>query len=158
MNQLILAIILSILPISELRGGLPVAVDYALKNQVGILPIFLMIISFNILVIFLIFFFLDYLHKHFMKFSWYQKAFGFFLVRTRKKADKVESKIGTLGFLALTLFVAVPLPVTGAWTGCLIAWILGLERKRSIFFIGLGVLIAGVIVLGASYGILSLWY
>lgn len=158
MNQLVLAIILSILPISELRGGLPVAISYALKNNVSIFPIFLIIILTNVLVIFLVFFFLDYLHKGFLKFSWYKKVFSFFLERTRKKADKVEAKLGVFGFLALASFVAVPLPVTGAWTGCLIAWILGLDRKKSIFFISLGVLIAGLIVLGASLGILSLFY
>ena len=48
MNQLILAIILTILPISELRLGLPLALDYALKNNLSILPIFLMIVLINI--------------------------------------------------------------------------------------------------------------
>ncbi len=158
MKQIILAIILSMLPISELRGGLPLAVDYALKNNLSIFPIFLLILSFNILVIFLVFFFLDNLHSWFMKLAWYQKVFGFFLNRTRKKADKLEAKFGILGFLALTGFTAVPLPVTGAWTACFIAWVLGLERKKSIFFISLGVLIAGLIVLLASFGVLSLFY
>jgi len=158
MKQLILAIILSILPISELRGGLPVAIDYALKNNLSILPIFLLILSFNILVIFFIFFFLDFLHTKFMGFSAYRSAFGYLLKRTQKRADKIEKKMGGWGYFALTLFVAVPLPVTGAWTGCLVAWILGLERKKSILAIGFGVLIAGLIILAASYGVLNLFY
>lgn len=158
MNQLIIAIILSMLPISELRGGLPVAVDYALKNNISIFPIFLLILSFNILVIFFIFFFLDHLHVLFMKNKIYQRIFGFFLNKTRKKVDKIEAKRGVLGFLALTIFVAVPLPATGAWTGCLIAWVLGLERKKTIIAISLGVLIAGIIVLIVSYGLLSFFY
>ena len=158
MKELVLAIILSILPISELRGGLPVAINYALKNNISIWPIFLLILFFNVIVIFFIFFFLDYLHKHFMKLALYRRVFGYFLMRARKKADKVEAQIGLLGFLALTVFVAVPLPLTGAWTGCLIAWILGLDRKKSILSISLGVLIAGLIVLAVSYGVLSLWY
>jgi len=158
MNQLVLAIILSILPISELRGGLPVAIDYALKNNLNIFPIFLMVFLLNILVVFFIFFFLDYLHKYFMKLKVYKKVFGYFLKKTRKKADKVEARMGLFGWFALSLFVALPLPITGAWTGTFIAWILGLERKRSILAISLGVLIAGIIILLTSLGVLSYFY
>ena len=155
MNQLILALILSVLPVFELRGGIPVAVDYAIKNNINILPIFLLIILLNILVVWLIFLFLDYVHDYVMKFKWYRQGFEYLLRRTQKKVDKIEKKMGVLGFFALTLFVAIPLPVTGAWTGALIAWILGLERKRSFLAIALGVVIAGILVLLASYGILS---
>ena len=52
-----------------------------------------------------------------------------------------------MGFLALTLFVGIPLPGTGAWTGCLIAWILGLNRKKSVLSITLGVVIASILVI-----------
>jgi len=156
MNELLLAIILSLLPISELRGGLPVAIDYALKNNIGIFPIFLMVVTLNILAIFIAFFFLDFLHKHFMKIKFYKRIFGFFLKRTRKKAKDVEKNMKIYGYLALAIFVAVPLPATGAWTGVLIAWILGLNRKKSILAIALGVLGAGIIVLLASLSIFSL--
>lgn len=156
MNQLLIAIILSVLPVSELRGGLPVALDYAIKNNLSVLGIFLMIIFLNILVIFFIFFFLDFLHLSFMKINVYKKVFNFYINKTKKKAEKVEAKMPSYGYLALTLFVAVPLPITGAWTGCLIAWLLGLERKKSILAISLGVFIAGLIVLLLSLGILNL--
>jgi len=157
MNQLILGMILSVLPISELRGGLPLAVNYALENNVPILPVFLLILISNIIVIFLIFFFLDFLHESFMKLPPYRKTFDFFLRRIRKRAEKIEKKMSIYGFLALTFFVAIPLPVTGAWTGCLIAWVLGLDRKKSIGAIGLGVVIAGAIVLLGSLGVISLF-
>lgn len=156
MNQLLLAILLSIIPISELRGGLPVAINYALNNNVSILPIFFLIVFLNIFVIFFVFFFLDFLHETFMKISIYRKVFGLFINSVRKKADKIEARIPDYGYLALTIFVAVPVPATGAWTGCLIAWILGLERKKSIMAISLGVLIAGIIMLIASLGFFSL--
>ena len=58
------------------------------------------------------------------------------------------------------LFVAIPLPITGAWTGTIGAWVLGLDRKRSILFIILGVLTAGIIVSTVVYtgaGIASLF-
>jgi len=156
MNQLLISIILSILPVSELRGGLPVAVDYALKNNISILPIFFLIVLLNIGVIFLILFFLDFFHESLMGIPFYKKLFGFYLNSVRKRADKIEAKIPTYGYLALTLFVAIPLPVTGAWTGTFIAWLLGLERKKSIPAIALGVLIAGIIILLASLGVFSM--
>lgn len=157
MNQLILAAILSMLPISELRGAIPVALDYTLKNNISILPIFLLIILLNILVIFIILFFLDYIHKHLLKVRVYERAFGSVLRKFQKKVDNLEKSFGNYGFLALTIFVAIPLPATGAWSGTLIAWLLGLDRKKSILSIALGVIIAGVIVLLASLGILGAW-
>ena len=157
MNQLLLAIILSVLPISELRGGLPVAVNYAIKNDLSVWPIFLLIILVNILVIFFIFFFLDFLHLSFMKIRCYRKTFDFFLERTRKKVRKVEKDMKNYGYLALAIFVAIPLPATGAWTGCLIAWILGLDRKKSILAISAGVLAAGIIILIVSLGVINLF-
>jgi len=147
-------ILLSISPISELRGGIP----YAILSGINPWTAFVICVLANMIIVFFIFFFLDYLHKSFMKVSVYRKVFGFFLERTRKKVDEIEKKMSVYGFLALTLFVAVPLPVTGAWTGSFIAWILGLDRKKSILAISLGVLIAGIIVLSASYGILSFFY
>ncbi len=158
MNQLILASILSVLPISELRGGLPLALNYAVKNNVSVWLVFFLILALNILIIFFIFMFLDFLHSEFMKLGFYRKTFNFFLERTRKKAKKIEAGMEKYGYLALTLFVAVPLPATGAWTGCLIAWILGLERKKSILAISGGVIIAGILIFLASMGVINLIY
>jgi len=157
MNHFLLSIILTLLPVSELRGGLPLAVDYALRNNLPVFPIFFLIVMLNISMIFLIFFFLDFLHHKFMSLTLYRKIFGFWLNRVRKKVDKIERKLPVYGWFALTFFVAVPLPITGAWTGCLIAWTLGLERKKSIMAIMLGVMVAGLIVLATSVGVLSLF-
>jgi len=152
MNQLLIAIILSILPISELRGGM----IYAILRGVNPYAAFLFCTLANILIIFFVFFFLDFLHEHFMKINFYKRFFDYYIEKTRKKVDKFEKNFSIYGFLALTFFVAIPAPITGAWTGCLIAWILGLERKKSILSIALGVLIAGSLVLLASLGIFSL--
>ena len=156
MNQLLVAVILSALPVFELRAGLPIAVNYALKNNFPVIPIFLLILFVNISVIFLIFLFLDFLHESLMKISLYKKIFGYYLRRLRKKADKLEKKLDVYGFFALSFFVAIPLPGTGAWTGCLVSWLLGLDRKKSIVAISLGVFIAGIIILLASLGVLNL--
>lgn len=155
MNQvfiLLWAVLLSVLPVSELRGG----ILYAVLSGINPFAAFFVCVLANIIIIFFIFFFLDFLHESFLKIEVYRKIFDFYIKSLRKKVDKFERQFSAYGFLALTIFVAIPLPATGAWTGSIIAWLLGLERKKSIFAIALGVLIAGVIVLLASLGIFSL--
>ncbi len=156
--QLIWAIILAMAPVSELRGGMPVAIDYALKNNIPLVPIIALIILANIVVVFFIFYFLDTLHKKLMKIPLYKKGFKIYLARMQKKVDRFEEKYSASGFSALAIFVAIPFPTTGAWTGTFIAWILGLNRRKSIIAISIGVLIAGIIMALASLGILNLFY
>ena len=92
-----------------------------------------------------------------MNFRLYNKFFNFYLKKIQKKTDKFEKQYTSLGIIALMLFVAIPLPGTGAWTGCILAWVLGLERKKSIIAISAGVLIAGLIVFLVSLGVFSLF-
>jgi uncharacterized membrane protein len=155
--NIIFYILLSMLPIIELRGGLPLAINYAIENNLSVSSIFLLIVLSNILVIFFVFYFLDNLNKIFLKFNFYKKFFNFYVGKMQRKIDKFEDKYSALGFLALMIFVAIPLPGTGAWTGCFISWILGLDRKKSIFSIAAGVLIAGVLMLLATLGFLMLF-
>jgi len=155
--RLFYAIILTLMPITELRAGLPLALIYAIDNNIPIFLIFLLIVLINILLIFFIFFFLDYLHSALMNIKIYKETYNKFLKRFQKKVDKLEKRHNVLGFLALTLFVAIPLPGTGAWTGTLAAWILGLNRKKSILAISLGVLIAGILILFGTLGVLKLF-
>ncbi len=154
--RLLYAIILTIFPGTELRLGLPVAMLYAQDNGISLILIFLLIVLINILLIFFIFFFLDHLHKWLMKFKFYEKFFKAFLKRFQKRVDKFEKRHATLGFLALALFVAIPLPGTGAWSGSLVSWILGLDRKKSILAIALGVSIAGLLIFLGVLGFFSL--
>lgn len=156
--KLIYALILTIMPVTELRAGLPIAVVYAIEHNIPIMLIFSLVVLLNILVIFFIFYFLDNLHKIFMNLKFYRKFFEAYLKRFQKKVDIFEKKYETLGFLALVLFVAIPLPGTGAWTGCLASWLLGLNRKKSILAIALGVLIAGIFVLLATLGFINLFF
>jgi uncharacterized membrane protein len=141
MDGLLKGVILSILPISELRGGIPVAV----ASGIGLLPAFLSCVLANILVILPIFFFLDYIHAYLMKISLYQKMFTLYLERVRKR---VEAKFAQQRweYFVLFLFVAIPFPSTGAYTGCLIAWFFKMERKRSFMTIASGVVVAGILV------------
>jgi uncharacterized membrane protein len=155
--KIIYALILSILPISELRGGLPLAVIYANQHNIPIALVFSLIVMVNILAIFLAFFFLDRFHYLFLRIKFYKRFFDKYVERLQSKVDKFEKKYSAIGFLALTLFVAVPLPATGAWSGALISWLLDLDRKKSVLAMSLGVIIAGVLVLLGTLGFLTLF-
>ena len=67
----------------------------------------------------------------------------------------IKDKIEKYGYLGLILFVGIPLPGTGAWTGCLIASVLEMDRKKSFLAIMLGIIMASIIMMFLSYGILG---
>jgi uncharacterized membrane protein len=157
-EQLFISIILSFLPIIELRCGLPVVIDYCLRNGLNIGPYFILVVLINCLAILFVFFFMDFLHIHFMKMKFYKKFMDKYIEKIKKKGQKFEGKEGIFLYLALMLFVAIPLPGTGAWTGALIAWLFGFNRKKSIIWISLGVLCAGLVVLTLYFGVLGLFY
>ena len=150
MNVLIKALILSILPISELRGGIPLAIGLGANPFLA----FIVCVLANILVIPFIFLFLDYLHEHFMKIRIYKKFFELYLNRLRRK---VGNKLDSWQYWVLFLFVAIPSPGTGAYTGCLIAWFFKMNRKNSFITIALGVLTAGIIVTLVSMSLFKLF-
>ena len=141
MDGLLQGVVLSALPISELRGGIPVAV----ASGVGLLPAFMSCVLANILVIIPIFFFLDYVHTYLMKIKLYNKLFSLYLERVRKRVE-VKFTQQRWEYFVLFLFVAIPFPSTGAYTGCLIAWFFEMDRKWSFVTIASGVLAAGIVV------------
>lgn len=143
------------MPLSELKIGLPLAISYSLQNDIPIWITFLDIVLLNILLVFFIFYFLDKLHNIFMKINLYKKAFNRYVLGIRKKLDKIENH-SRGKFAALLLFVASPLPGTGAWSGCLISWLLGMERKKSIWVISVGVLTTGALILLGTLGFFNL--
>ncbi len=153
--QILLGLLLTILPVFELRGGLPVIVEYTVRHGISVWPYFLIVLILNIFVIFLIFMFLDFLHEIFMNWKIYRRAIGTILTRLQKKIDKVKNWMNHWGYLALMFFVAIPLPGTGAWTGTLVAWTLGLNRWKSFVAIASGVIIAGFLILLFSLGLFS---
>jgi len=154
--KFILSLILTVLPFSELRAGLPLAVLYAIENNIPVVFVFLPIVLLNILIVFFVFYFLDNLHGIFMRTKSYRRLFELYLKKFQKKVDKFEKRHEAMGFLALMFFVGVPLPGTGAWSGCLVSWLLGLDRKKSIIAISAGVIIAGILVLLGTLGIVNL--
>lgn len=147
--QYALAILMSIMPISEVRGAIPYILLVAKDTSSVAVGCIISTIS-NMVVPVIVFNVLDLLNKFAKsseRLSYLQKAYSWVLEHGKKKADKVESG----GYVALSVFVALPFPATGAWTGSLIAYLLGLDRCKSIVFINLGVLIASIIVFSAVY-------
>ncbi len=130
---------LSLLPISELRGGIP----YAFAQGMNIFLAYSLCVLSNMLVIPLLYLFFETLHKPLYRIELYKKLFDFWVARTQKKAEK---KIAKYGYWGVMLFVAIPLPITGAYTGTLAAWLLNLDRKKAFWYLALGVVIAGIIV------------
>lgn len=151
--QILIGFLLTIMPVSELRGGLPLIVEYTSRNNLSVWPYFFIVLLLNIFIIFLIFFFLDFLHEKLMRIKFYRKFMDYYIEKIRKKSKKLEKQMSNLGYLGLAIFVAIPLPGTGAWTGTIIAWLLGLNRWKSILAISVGVIIAGFLILLASLGI-----
>ncbi|MEM2121821.1 MAG: small multi-drug export protein [Candidatus Woesearchaeota archaeon] len=136
-KDVIVASLLSIIPISEIRGGIPYALYYKLPWILILLLIFL-----NIIIVPVIFLFLDTINNLFLRVKPYERFFKSTVERTRKKLHK---KIEKYGYLGLTIFVGIPLPFTGAYTGALGAWIFGMNRKKAFLAIALGVIIASII-------------
>jgi len=146
--------LLSVVPISELRGAIP----FAVINGMHPITAYFFTVFFNALVAPIVYIFLNSAHKLFSRMDWYSRLFDRFVERTR---HKVEDKINRYGYLGVTLFVAIPLPITGAWTGTLGAWIFGLKKRKTIPAVVLGVLISGLIMsiitfLFVNYGIEAL--
>jgi uncharacterized membrane protein len=131
--------LISAAPISELRGGIPTGL---FEFDLSWYSVFLVSFLGNLLPVPFLLLFLDPLSKYLSRIKIFDRVLEWLFKRTRRRGRTVE-RYGRIG---LTLFVAVPLPVTGAWTGALVAFLLGMEFKHAFLSIALGVFIAGVIV------------
>lgn len=145
----LIVFIISLMPILELRGGLLTA---SLLNLSPVSGYIISIIGNTLPVPFILLFInkiLDWMEN--CKINWIKKIARWL----DKKAKKNQKTIDKYGYLGLTLFVGVPLPGTGAWTGCLLASVLNMNRKKSFICVMLGILMASVIMMFLSYGLLK---
>lgn len=138
-RTIVLSIALCLLPISELRGGLP----FALASGVPLAVALPVCIGANALVAPMLYLFLSTLHKLLIRWPFYRRFYEAVLTRARSKVHAVVEKYGYWG---LALFVAVPLPITGAYTGTLGAWVLGMQRRKTVLAVTVGVVLAGAVV------------
>jgi len=150
-NPIIESIIFSLLPITELRGGIPLAV----YRGISIYNAFIICVIANYFVIPLFFFFLDNVHGKLLQNRYYNKIFKKYM---QKKRYLLEKYINTKWeFIALMFLVGIPLPVTGAYTGTLLAWFFEVPRKKAYLALTIGIIISGLIVsLVVLFGIKTL--
>ena len=149
LNKMFGIFLISMLPVVELRGAIPVGVAIGLPwylNMIvsivgNLLPVpFILLFSVKAF---------EFMKKH--------NILVKFIEKIENRAKKRSEGLATGEFIGLMLFVAIPFPGTGAWTGALIAALLQFDRKRSFIYITLGVLIAAAIMTAASYGVISLF-
>ena len=143
----ILVFIISLLPILELRGGLLAAALIGLDP----VPSYIISIIGNILpvpfILLLINKILDWMRK--------SKKFKKVAKWLDEKVEKHKGQIEKYGYLGIVLFVGIPLPGTGAWTGSLIASVLEMDKKKTFFAVLAGVFIASIIMMVISFGVIG---
>ncbi|MBR2310307.1 MAG: small multi-drug export protein [Oscillospiraceae bacterium] len=153
MLQYLIIFFVSMVPIIELRGAMVYAVGYGLPY----IPALITCVIGNLLPVPIIYFFA----RKFLTWGADKKYIGkicnFFLVKGEHAGQKLVKKTGRGGlFLALLLFVGIPVPGTGAWTGTLGASFLNMGFKSTVIAVSLGVVLAGIIMATLSTGVFSL--
>lgn len=130
---------ISTLPIVELRGAVPVGINLLRMDWRWV---YILAVAGNMIPIPFILLLLGPVSRFCMRFALGRRFFEWLFARTRRKGAGIE-KYETLG---LTIFVAIPLPATGGWTGAMAAFLMGMKFHHAMLSILLGVLIAGVIM------------
>ena len=151
MYKLVITFLVSMVPIIELRVGVPIATGMGIDWYIA-LPVAIIgnIIPAPFIIIFI---------KKI--FAWMSKREGFLariVVKMEQKAYSKKDAIEKYGPWGLWLFVAIPLPGTGAWTGALIAAMMGISLKKAFPAIALGVVTAGIVMSFISYGAAALLF
>ena len=142
-KKYLLAFLVSMVPLIELRGGVPIAVGMGLDY----LPALLVCVVGNLLPVPIIYFFARKVLIWGADKKYIGKFFRFCLEKGEHGGQKLVNKAGRGGlFLALLLFVGIPLPGTGAWTGTLAASFLNMGIKSTVLAVSLGVILAGLIM------------
>ncbi len=149
----LIVFLVSMVPIIELRGAMPIALGMDIPYWLSMV----ICVTGNMLPVPIIYFFA----RKFLVWGARQRYIGkicdFFLVKGERAGQKLVAKTGRYGlFLALLLFVGIPLPGTGAWTGTLAASFLDIGFKSTVLAVCLGVILAGCIMALASTGVFSI--
>ena len=142
---------ISMIPLIELRGAIPVSQAI----QLPVIQSYIICIVGNMIPVPFIFLFA----RRFLELGQNKRFISgictFFLQKGGKAGEKLQAKAGQGVFVALLLFVGIPLPSTGAWTGTLAASLLGMSFKQTVLAVILGVLLAGCIMMAGSLGLFS---
>ena len=153
-KKYILVFAISMVPLIELRGAIPVGLSMLWGSSLPIIPLYAVCIIGNMLPVPFIYLFARKILIWGKDKRIIGKFFKWCLEKGENGGKKLKEKAGKRGlFFALLLFVGIPLPGTGAWTGTLAASILDMDFKQSIIAVMLGVVLAGVIMGLASAGV-----
>ena len=142
-QELLVVFGISMVPVIELRGAIPIAIAYDIPWQIA----YLLCVVGNLFPVPFIIAYMKPIFRFIRRSKLFVKLIDWLETRTMKKAETVLKYSG----IALFIFVAIPAPGTGAWTGAMIAAILGMRMKYSVPWIALGVAVAGMIVTLLSY-------
>lgn len=161
-KKYLLVFLVSMVPLIELRGAVPIGLSTWMGDPLPILPLYIVCILGNMLPVPIIFFFARKVLVWGADKKFIGKFFKFCLEKGEKGGKKLQEKAGRGLYWALFLFVGIPLPGTGAWTGTLAASLLDMDFKKSVIAIMAGVVLAGIImglavagVFGAAGAILA---
>ena len=142
-------VLICMLPIGELRLGLPIALTV---YEMSVLPAMFFAFVGNIIPSLAIYFLIGPISKWLSRVSpTMDRFFTWLFERTRKKFAK--QKYAEYKFIAVLLFIGIPLPLTGGWTGALAAWLFAVKPKPAVLAIAFGLLLASIIVLALTLGI-----
>ena len=151
LSKYLIVFFISMVPLVELRGAIPVSQGFDLP----IIRSYIICIVGNMLPVPVIYLFA----RKFLEWGQDKKFIGgicsFFLVKGQKAGEKLEAKAGKGLFVALFLFVGIPLPGTGAWTGTLAASLLDMKFRDTVIAVMAGVLFAGLVMMALSMGVFS---
>ena len=148
-NKYLNVFLISMVPLIELRGAIP----YSQLFGLPLLPSYIIAVIGNMLPVPIIFLFARKVLEWGSDKPVIGKFFSFCLEKGHKGGQKLKEKAGKGLPIALLLFVGIPLPGTGAWTGTLAASLLDMDFKSSVIAVMLGVLLAGIIMGAASAGL-----
>lgn len=144
----LIVFVISLMPVLEIRGGMIAARLF----EMDFLKAFLICYIGNMLPIPFIILFIRKIFDFLRRFSFFRKI----IERLERRTEKNKDKVLRYESWGLLIFVAIPLPGTGGWTGALMAALLDIRIKRSLPIIGLGVLIAGFIMSALTYGLFQI--
>ena len=153
LKKYLLVFFVSMVPLIELRGAIPIGLSNILGDPLPVLPLYIACIIGNMLPVPIIFFFARKVLEWGADKKFIGKFFTFCLEKGKKGGEALQAKAGKGLYVALFLFVGIPLPGTGAWTGTLAASFLDMDFKKSVIAVMAGVILAGIIIGLASLGV-----
>lgn len=153
LKKYLLIFLVSMVPLIELRGAVLIGLSPLLGDPLPIIPLYIVCILGNMLPVPIIFFFARKVLVWGSNKKFIGKFFRFCLEKGEKGGKKLQAKAGRGLYFALFLFVGIPLPGTGAWTGTLAASLLDMDFKKSSIAVMAGVVLAGIIMGLASAGV-----